>query len=118
MKVSTRSGGKATPTATGVGSAPPPSFSLRSSPQTPPKTPKLAFAYNDTRDILTIEALAYSGSFFRSLAFGGPGSRFEIISRRDDALTLKSLHTPVVEAACGCCVCPDHAPQFSGWRQK
>lgn len=54
---------------------------------------KLHFEYDDGRDILTIEAVAYSGVLFRTLGNDGPpvGTIVEITDRKDGVVTLTRI---------------------------
>lgn len=51
----------------------------------------LAYSYDEERDVLTVEGVAYSGHMFRSLAFMPIGTHFQLIDRRNDTVVVKDV---------------------------
>jgi hypothetical protein len=51
----------------------------------------LRFDYDDERDVLTIEGVAYAGGLFRTLGLAPVGAKIEIVAREDDVLTVRLL---------------------------
>lgn len=57
------------------------------------KSTKLKFDYDEDRDVLTIEGIAYHGSLFRAWAAGGLpiDEKFKIIRREDGTISIQSV---------------------------
>jgi len=63
--------------------------------------PNLQFEYDETKDLLIIEGMKYSGDLFRALSESGlaVGEYLRIIERKDGVVTFETIREPETASA-------------------